>query len=199
LQTSPPNIRTTPPTPASTDEPPQHRHGCAPDIDLDDVDDDGATGTIDRITLAQALLESRVPELPPAGTTRPQAPIMIGATPSGTDDDAPPTSLQDGRSFRAHPSIANRSGRRRRWSVIAAIFNSSGSPDAPHPNVPAMYDTPLGSPTSPTSSTIPILEADERPLNLTRSASTSSRPSEPPQFTARPSTSGGHSVSPAAN
>lgn len=197
LQTSPPNIRTTPPTPASTDEPSQRR--SAPDIDLDDDDDDGATGTIDRITLAQALLESRVPDLPPAGTTRPQAPIMIGATPSGTDDDAPPTSLQDSRSLRAHPSISNRSGRRRRWSVIAGIFNGSGSPDAPHPNVPAMYDTPLGSPTSPTSSTIPILEADERPLNLTRSASTRSRPSEPPQLTPRPSTSGGHSVSPAVN
>lgn len=198
LQSSPPNIRTTPPTPASADGPPQ-RHSV-PDIDIDDDDDDGATGTIDRITLAQALLESRVPDLPPAGTTRLQAPIMIGATPSGTDDDMPLSpSLQDGRSSLGRPSIANRPERRRRWSVLAGIFNPNGSPNAPHPNVPVVYDTPLGSPTSPTSSTIPIPEAGERPLTLTRSASTRSRPLEPPQLTPRPSTSGGHSVSPAVN
>ncbi|KAG1826118.1 uncharacterized protein BJ212DRAFT_1318121 [Suillus subaureus] len=198
LQSSPPNIRTTPPTPASADGPSQ-RHSV-PDIDIDDDDDDGATGTIDRITLAQALLESRVPDLPPAGTTRPQAPIMIGATQSGTDDDAPfSPSLQDGRSSLGRPSIASRPERRRRWSVLAGIFNSSGSPNTPHPNVPVMYDTPLGSPTSPTSSTIPIPEAGERPLTLTRSASIRSRPLEPPQLTPRPSTSGGHSVSPAAS
>ncbi|KAG1885741.1 hypothetical protein F4604DRAFT_1878374 [Suillus subluteus] len=166
LQSSPPNIRTTPPTPASMMTTTM-----------------AATGTIDHITLAQALLESRVPDLPPAGTARPQAPIMIGATPSGTDDDTPLSpSLQDGRSSVGRPSIMNR-----------------GSPNAPHPNVPVMYDTPLGSPTSPTSSTIPIPEAGERPLTLTRSASTRSRPSEPPQLTPRPSTSGGHSVSPAVN
>ncbi|KAG1783793.1 hypothetical protein EV702DRAFT_1055525 [Suillus placidus] len=198
LQSSPTNIRTTPSTLASIDEPPQRR--SVPDIDLDDDDDDGATGTIDRITLVQALLESRVPDLPPAGTTRPQAPIMIGATPSGTDDDAPLSlSLQDGRSSLRRPSIVNRPERRRRWSVLAGIFNGSGSSDASYPNVPVMYDTPLGSPTSPTSPTIPIPEADERPLNLTRSASTRSRPSEPPQLAPRPSTSGGHSVSPAVN
>ncbi|KAG1757415.1 hypothetical protein EDB19DRAFT_1924292 [Suillus lakei] len=198
LQSSPPNIRTTPPTPASVDELPQRR--SVPDIDIDDDDDDAATGTIDRITLVQALLESRVPDLPPAGTTRPQAPIMIGATPSVTDDDTPLSpSLQDGRSSLGRPSIASRpERRRRRWSVLAlaGIFNGSGSSDAPHPNVPVMYDTPLGSPTSPTSPTIPISEADERPLALTRSASTRSRPSEPPQLAPRPSTSGGHSVSP---
>ncbi|KAG2077148.1 hypothetical protein BDR04DRAFT_1089473 [Suillus decipiens] len=196
LQSSPPNIRTTPPTPASA-EPPQRR--SVPDIDLDDDDDDGATGTIDRITLVQALLESRAPDLPPAGTTRPQAPIMIGATPSGTDDDAPLSpSLQDGGSSLGHPSITNRpERRRRRWSVLAGIFNPSGPPDALHPNVPVIYDTPLGSPTSPTSSTIPIPETGERPL--TRSASTRSRPSEPPQLAPRPSTSGGHSISPPAN
>ncbi|KAG2129917.1 hypothetical protein DEU56DRAFT_741013 [Suillus clintonianus] len=199
LQSSPPNIRTTPPTPASTDEPSQRR--SVPDIDLDDDDDDGATGTIDRITLVQALLESRVPDLPPAGTTRPQAPIMIGATPSVTDDEVPLSpSLQDGRSSLGRPSIASRpERRRRRWSVFAGIFNGSGSADAPRPNVPVMYDTPLGSPTSLTYPTMPIPEADERPLTLTRSASTRSRPTEPLQLAPRPSTSGGHSVSPSVN
>ncbi|KAG2146588.1 uncharacterized protein EDB93DRAFT_468915 [Suillus bovinus] len=199
LRSSPPSIRTTPPTPAPVDEPPQ-RH-TVPDIDLDDDDDEGATATIDRITLAQALLESRAPDLPPAGTMRPQAPIMIGATPSGTDDDAPLSPpLQDGRSSRRHPSTTNYpERRRRRWSVLAGIFNGSGSSDGPHPNVPVMYDTPLGSPTSPTSSTIPIPGPNERSLALTRSASIRSRPSEPPQLVPRPSTSGGHSVSPAVN
>ncbi|KAG1881830.1 hypothetical protein C8R48DRAFT_682409 [Suillus tomentosus] len=199
LRSSPPSIRTTPPTPAPADEPPQRRP--VPDIDLDDDDDDGATGTIDHITLAQALLESRVPDLPPAGTMRPQAPIMIGATPSGTDDDAPlsPPS-QDGRSLRRRPSTTNFSERRRRrWSVLAGIFNGSGSSDGPHSNVPVMYDTPLESPTSPTSPTIPIPGAEERFPTLTRSASTRSRPSEPPQLVPRPSTSGGHSVSPTVN
>lgn len=198
LQSSPPNIRTTPPTPASADGPPQRR--SVPDIDIDDDDDDGATATTDRITLVQALLESRVPDLPPAGTTRPQAPIMIGATPSGTDDDVPLSPLlQDGRSSLGRPSIANRPERRRRWSVLAGVFNSSSSPNATRPNAPVMYDTPLGSPTSPIPSTIPISEAGERPLTLTRSASTRSRVVEPPQLTPRPSTSGGHSVSPVVN
>ncbi|KAG0709019.1 hypothetical protein DFH29DRAFT_890173 [Suillus ampliporus] len=196
LQSSLPNIRTTPPTPASPDEPPQRRP--APDIDLDDDDDDGAIAVVDRISLAQALLESRAPDLPPAGSMRPQAPIMIGASPSAatvTEDGAPfSPSLGDGRSSLSRPSIASRpERRRRRWSVLAGLFNGSGSYDSARPNVPTMYDTPLGSPTSPTSPTLPIPEIEERPL--TRSTSTRSRPSEPPQLAPRPSTSGGHSIS----
>ncbi|KAG1755130.1 uncharacterized protein EDB91DRAFT_1242338 [Suillus paluster] len=194
LQSSPPNIRTTPPTPASADQPPQIP---PPDIDLDDDDDDGASGTLDRITLAQALLESRAPDLPPAGSMRPQAPIMIGATSSATvtEDGVPLSSvLEDGSSSLGRPSIASRpERRRRRWSVLAGLFNGSGSYDAGRSNVPVMYDTPLGSPTSPTTPTIVLPEIEERPL--TRSLSTRSRPSEPPQLAPRPSTSGGHSVS----
>ena len=187
LQNSPSNHRTVPSTQVSN-QPPHSR--SVPDIDPDDDDDDAATGIRDHITLAQALLESRVPDLPPAGSVRPQDPIMIGATPSLTvteDDVLLSPSLGDGHSSLGHPSIASRpERRRRRWSVLGGLFNNSISYDARHPP-PVMYDSPLGSPTSPTSPTIPEIP-------LTRSASTRSRPSEPALLPSRPSTSGGRSV-----
>ena len=189
LQNSPPNHRTAPPTQASSDQPPHRR--SVPDIDPDDDDDDGAT-TGDHITLAQALLESRAPDLPPAGSVRPQDAIMIGATPSFTvtEDDTPfSPSFEDGRSSLGGPSIASRTERRRRrWSVLGGLFNSSVSSDSRRP---VMYDSPLGSPTSPTSPTIPEMQE----IPLTRSTSTRSRPSEPALLPPRPSTSGGRSAS----
>jgi hypothetical protein len=190
LQNSPPSYRTAPPMQASSDQPPHRR--TVPDVDPDDDDDEGATGIRDHITLAQALLESRAPDLPPAGSMRPQDPIMIGPTPSltVTEDDVPISpSLGDGHSSLGGPSFASRpERRRRRWSILGGLFNSNTLHDT---RPPVMYDSPVGSPTSPISPIIP--EMQEMPL--TRSTSTRSRPPEPALLPPRPSTSGGRSVS----
>ncbi|KXN89883.1 hypothetical protein AN958_04887 [Leucoagaricus sp. SymC.cos] len=49
-----------------------------PDLfdDLDEEEDE----TDGRISLAQALMESRIPDLPPLGTTQPQEPILLSTT-----------------------------------------------------------------------------------------------------------------------
>lgn len=81
-------------------------------------DDDDVDG---RISLAQALLESRIPDLPPAGTRRPQQPILITSSHSiATGEDEPSSP----RTSEAHtppnrPNTHDRSERRRRrWSVM---------------------------------------------------------------------------------
>ncbi|KAM6498252.1 hypothetical protein JOM56_006200 [Amanita muscaria] len=86
------------------------------DVDIDDEDGehDG------QLSLAQVLLESRLPNLPPVGTRRPQQPILIShSVVSGDEDHASPRasevlSLSDG-----HQSISGHSHQaRRRWSQL---------------------------------------------------------------------------------
>ena len=157
----------------------------SPDVDADEDDDDNASVPGERITLVQALLESRLPELPPAGSTRPQEAILIH-TLTGEDGFVATSSLPDALSSHSRSISSRPERRRRRWSVLGNIFNPSGSQDMR--TSPSLNETPLGSPVSPGSPTIP--EGEGRPL--TRSHSTRTRSSATAAGVApRPSTSGG--------
>ncbi|KAF8640948.1 hypothetical protein AX17_000595 [Amanita inopinata Kibby_2008] len=80
-----------------------------------------------QISLTQALLESRLPELPPIGTRRPQQPILITSSHpivSGDDEPSSPRTSEGHSLSVSQRSVSARSqGRRRRWSVL--ISNSS--------------------------------------------------------------------------
>lgn len=154
-------------------------------MDADEDDDDTVPVPGEPITLVQALLESRVPELPPAGTIRPQEPILIDALTAASGDDGFPatSSLPDALSSHSRSISSRPESRRRRWSVFETIFNPTGSQDMRT----SLHDTPMGSPVSATSPTIP--ESEGRPL--ARSLSSRSRPSVATTGLApRPSTSG---------
>ncbi|KAF9535874.1 hypothetical protein CPB83DRAFT_842496 [Crepidotus variabilis] len=87
------------------------------------------------ITLAQALLESRIPDLPPAGTTRPQEPIFI--TPTASTIPRPETTVaSDSRSSISRnsgggSSSANNNRRRRRWSVMISSPSTETANEPP--------------------------------------------------------------------
>ncbi|KAF8912815.1 hypothetical protein CPB84DRAFT_1759576 [Gymnopilus junonius] len=80
------------------------------------ADDDDEEDVEGHISLAQALLESRIPDLPPLGTTRPQEPILLASANaavarSASEEPSSPTAANSiGR------SSTNR--RRRRWSIM---------------------------------------------------------------------------------
>ncbi|KAJ7492810.1 hypothetical protein FB451DRAFT_1123938 [Mycena latifolia] len=78
------------------------------DLDEEDEEVDG------QISLAEALMESRLPDLPPAGTRQPQQPILLAAA---AEDE--PSSPRTSEHSPIQPSQAERpSSRRRRWSVL---------------------------------------------------------------------------------
>lgn len=95
----------------------------ATDHDGDEEDDEeGPSTPTDHITLAQALLESRIPGLPPAGTRQPQQAILIDAPQAAGNPPRPHTS----------ENVLQRSGRsntmrRRRWSVLD-VFSGNTTP-----------------------------------------------------------------------
>ncbi|CCM00918.1 uncharacterized protein FIBRA_02964 [Fibroporia radiculosa] len=117
------------------------------DMDVDpDEDDDGdidpsspTTPTRQRISLAEALMESRLPELPPAGSRRPQEPILLG---SGiVQEDGQLSSPRTSESSTAHTRRSTgeqSSRRRRRWSVLDGIF--SHSPTSSQSSIPAVRE-----------------------------------------------------------
>lgn len=125
-------------------------------VHADDGDDDDDEG-VDQISFAQAMIESRLPELPPPGSQQPQVPIFI--TPR---DPASPTSMRataaDARSSRTVGSHRTRNSRRR-WSVFDGVFSHTGSNESilssPRPLSPASRPSDAGSAemTSPTSLT----------------------------------------------
>ena len=97
---------------------------------VDDDDDDGDDG----ISLAQALLESRIPNLPPLGTRRPQEPIFLRSSP-----DADPCHL--GTSESGIRNLEQPQRRRRRWSVY--LGGSPAGPVVPVPTTaPANFSPP---------------------------------------------------------
>lgn len=79
-------------------------------LDEDEDDVDGG------ISLAQALLESRIPELPPLGTRQSQQPILLRTSHDGTEPSSPRTS--EGHLIIHAPSADRPEPRRRRWSVL---------------------------------------------------------------------------------
>ncbi|KAG1716564.1 hypothetical protein ID866_616 [Astraeus odoratus] len=146
----------------------------------EDDDDDMASVPAECITLAQALLESRLPDLPPVGTLQPQEPILITHSNTGLANDSNGSIAYEPTNTRIH-RFASRADRRRRWSTLGGIFSGVSPEDSEHP---AGSD---GRFVPPLSSDIP----EEEPRPLTRSH-TYSRPSTAPTSIApRPSTSGG--------
>ncbi|KDR85145.1 hypothetical protein GALMADRAFT_131877 [Galerina marginata CBS 339.88] len=99
---------------ALTQLPPPVPTPNTPALDADD-DEEEIEG---HISLAQALLESRIPDLPPLGTTRPQEPILLTSTsgirPGSIEPSTPHTADSIGRSS----TNEGASRRRRRWSIM---------------------------------------------------------------------------------
>lgn len=90
-----------------------------PDTPIGDVDED-EDQVEGPISLVQALLESRIPDLPPVGTRRPQQPILL-SHPIATGDEeqsSPRTSETNTRHDNVTPSASRPERRRRRWSFM---------------------------------------------------------------------------------
>ena len=87
--------------------------------DEEDEDEDAPT---QGVSLAQMLMESRIPDLPPVGSRQAQQPIILGEN----EPPASPTSS-------ARPSTVGRSEnrRRRRWSVLDGFFSDGSSAQPP--------------------------------------------------------------------
>lgn len=152
-----------------------------PDGDADEEDDDDmASVPGERITLAQALLESRLPDLPPAGTTQPQDAILIPSSTTGISNDNEREVASDVAPLQSC-SLPHRINQRRRWSTLGGVFSSSIFQD----NLSAVEsDDAATLHASPLSSSIP----EEEPRPLMRSRSTHLRPSTAPTtLTRRPS------------
>ncbi|KAL0575997.1 hypothetical protein V5O48_005997, partial [Marasmius crinis-equi] len=159
-----------------------------PDLGLADLDDDddeegGA------ISLSQALMESRIPDLPPPGSTRPQQPIYISSSHSlaaGEDEPASPRTSEahSARSeMLASSSSTSHSNRRRRWSFMLNS-NLSGSSSTP------TVDRPPPSPTTVTPTASPPREQRSNRLSRSHShrSNTSAAPARRPS-SANPETS----------
>ncbi|OCH96522.1 hypothetical protein OBBRIDRAFT_765335 [Obba rivulosa] len=173
------------------------------DVDADaDEDEDGevnpsspTTPTRERISLAEALFESRLPELPPVGTRRPQQPILIGSTSEASDDPPASPRTSESHSIMTRGSIGEQSGRRRRrWSVLEGILStSSGRSQRSVPSVAEDDRLPQEPPTMDAG----VAEMRERSLSqLTRSRSNHTTPTVADEIThaqlsARQSTSSG--------
>jgi len=147
---------------------------AAPDHDGDEGDDEECPSTpTDHITLAQALLESRIPGLPPAGTRQPQQAIIIDAGQIADDSSRPCTS----ESVSQRSGRSNTTWRRRRWSVMDVFYgvrppeDANATPPPPPPptsrprtlirsqsgrvptNPPTRSESPAIQPPTPTRST----------------------------------------------
>lgn len=151
-----------------------------------EVDDDDEN-TEGRISLAQALLESRLPDLPPIGTMRPQQPILIPASHtiiSVDEESASPRTSEGHTPSASHQSIAGHSqGRRRRWSVIISpTFAGSdcGSELTPDPLVAVPPSSDGNIPRITSSRSIGSRRSSLRP---------STAPGEPPISIAQPANS----------
>ena len=143
------------------------------------------------VSLAQMLLESRIPDLPPAGTRQPQQPILIGESDSPSSPRRPMMPSPSGR-----PSTVGRSDnrRRRRWSVLDGFFSvdsSTAQLPAPASSATISNVTPPVSLTAPNTPSI-----DRRGSQLIRSqsfrqsSSTTHLPSRPTNLPPRPSSAG---------
>ncbi|KAJ6627119.1 hypothetical protein B0H10DRAFT_1995487 [Mycena sp. CBHHK59/15] len=97
--------------------------------DLDEEDDE----VEGHISLAEALMESRLPDLPPAGTRQPQQPILFSAV-ADDEPSSPRTSEHSMPPQMSHGS-ERPSSRRRRWSVMLsqALVSTSEAPAATNP------------------------------------------------------------------
>ena len=155
-----------------------------PDLDPDDDDENengGHTPTNENISFAQALFESRLPDLPPPGTRLPQQAILLTQSHSVAmaDEDVPssPVSVTaQSNSARQSSDTLSSGRRRRRWSVLDGILGSNEQPEAATLTTPQPRDSqytrtrgeqlshpPFG-PTTPTTTT-PHSQSSETVVN----------------------------------
>lgn len=142
---------------------------------------EGETPAREQISFAQALMESRLPELPPPGSRRTQQPILLTNThPVASPEDepaSPRSSDAHTHAFSTRRSVGGQSQAasarsRRRWSVFDGIFN----PDDPAAHQvssaregrPPMPHTAAAIPSEP----VPPLPAVARARNMDTRAST---------------------------
>jgi len=144
-----PGGETASPAPGEMDEDEEEEEGDAP------------------ITLAQMLLESRIPGLPPVGTVQPQEPILLSPQPDR--QESPSLTPVQSRANSVGQS-STRTRRRRRWSVMIS------SPSEEQPAEP-----------SPAPSTAPPVQSTTR---FTRSHSFRDRST--PNLTTRSPTDSNH-------
>ena len=121
---------------SSSNNNPPSRITTFTDVEDDDDEVDG------QITLAQALMESRLPDIPPIGTSRPQQAILLapGRSTARSTQVTPTPSIDE----ESRPSIGRSTNRRRRrWSLV---MNSSAPEDiveppasAPAPAMPESF------------------------------------------------------------
>ncbi|KAG6911846.1 hypothetical protein DXG01_000093 [Tephrocybe rancida] len=164
LSNSPPTLRT---IHTAEIQDPDTPFGLGEDYDADD--DDG-------VSLAQMLLESRIPDLPPAGTRQPQQPILLSSTAVLTaepDSENPSPRTSEGHNA-SRPTTSESSRRRRRWSTL---LGSS----------PLDISQVISSSPSATTPTTAPLPRERTPGRFSRSQSFRSNRSQP--STIRPSTS----------
>ncbi|OBZ78719.1 hypothetical protein A0H81_00667 [Grifola frondosa] len=136
-----------------------------PDADADadaDEEEDGdpvpsspTTPTRERITLAEALFESRIPDLPPAGTRRSQEVILLESRSPVDEAPASPRTSESNSTFtRRSTGDQSVARRRRRWSVLGGVFTaSSGQSQSSIPSLPE--DAQLTHVASPTDAHMP--------------------------------------------
>ncbi|KAH9944494.1 uncharacterized protein BXZ73DRAFT_87377 [Epithele typhae] len=159
----------------------------SPDVDGDaDGISTPATPTRERISLAEALFESRLPELPPE-------PILInsqnqpeGDLPASPRTSEPSTSGETG-------SNAQNNRRRRRWSVLGGVFsNSSGQSQS---SIPSLAELAQAPPPPPVTST-PLLERRASLLTRSQSGRIATSTSTSTVTPRRPTTSPGPTTTP---
>ncbi|KAI0793394.1 hypothetical protein C8Q75DRAFT_559337 [Abortiporus biennis] len=193
--------------------PNMHNLGSEPDSALpqdgeqDEEDDDvqppsPTTPTRERISLAEALFESRLSDVPPVGTRQPQEAILLNSVASGDEEapSSPRTSDSHANSTYTRRSTGDQSNRRRRrWSVLDGIFTPSSSAlsQSSVTSVPERSLPPQSAPSiSPSVRTEPTPQSRERTLSRSQStrihSSASAEPIRPPPPPARPSTSTGN-------
>jgi len=107
-------------------------------------DEEGPSTPTDHITLAQALLESRIPGLPPVGTRQPQQAILINTRHTVEDPPRPHTS----ESVSQRSGRSNTARRRRRWSVMDVFYGNAAvhPPEDASPALPSPPPTPTSRP-----------------------------------------------------
>ncbi|KAF8475427.1 hypothetical protein JB92DRAFT_3051408, partial [Gautieria morchelliformis] len=170
--------------------------------------EEATTPTGERISFAQALLESRLPNLPPPGTRQPQRPVFISASHTIVtgDEDSIPHSSNEGRpntsSSISHATNVvpktiprkNDRSKRRRWSVLDGMFNTNaGTPSDSHTDaIPDPHrTTTLPAPAvPPRNSAQPLARSPSSSLtrsNSARSGPTSSASTPVPGLPRRPS------------
>lgn len=169
------------------------------DGDADEEDDGDAdpssptTPTRERISLADALMESRLPDIPPAGSRLLQDPILIGTT----TDEVPssPRTSESGITYTRRSTGDQSQRRRRRWSVLDGIFSHSPSNSASS-ITPLQEDRALESVASPLGHGTSETGGQPSLSELSRSQTTRITPSNSsgtirPETSRRPSTSTG--------